>query len=128
MTAEEREHVLDFYRNTIAAEEAFATLYDLSGGLPDFASHVAPFASFCNNMRPITKGRLQFTVAVCPNSLYRGFLSVILRMAPSHAPFYVVGELDEAWEVLARSGEGADAWDPTSEQAQLESAALPVAL
>jgi len=128
LTPEEREHVLDFYRSTIAAEEAFATLYDLTRGLTNFAEHVVPFSSFCNSMRSVTEGRLQFTVAVCPNSLYRGFLSIILRMAPSHAPFYVVTTLDEAWDVLARSGDGTEEWDPCSNEAQLESHNLPVSL
>jgi hypothetical protein len=115
MTSEEREGVLTFYRQTIAKQTAFATLYDLSGGLPGFASHVVPFASFCNDIRPATEGRLQFTVAVCPDALYRGFLSMILKMAPSHAPIYVVGTLDEAWEVLAHSGDGTEPWDPATE-------------
>lgn len=117
MENEDREHVLTFYRETIAKQEAFATVYDLSQGLPGFADHVRPFARFCQSMRPITTGRLQFTVAVCPNSLYRSFLSMILRLAPSHAPFYLVGNLDEAWAVLARSGEGDDPWDPLEDAA-----------
>ena len=116
MSVADREIVLDFYRNTIAAHHAFATLYDLSEGLPGFASHVAPFASFCNSIRSKTKGRLQFTVVVCPNVLYRNFLSMILHMAPTHAPFYVVETLDEAWKVLANSGKGKKQWDPKDDK------------
>jgi hypothetical protein len=115
MSVEEREGILAFYRETIAKQEAFATLYDLSGGLPGFATHAVPFASFCNGMRPVTEGRLQFTVAVCPDTLYRSILSMILKMAPSHAPIYVVGTLDEAWDVLAHSGDGTKPWDPATE-------------
>jgi hypothetical protein len=115
MSLEEREGILAFYRETIAEQVAFATLYDLSGGLPGFTAHAAPFASFCNSMRPVTQGRLQFTVVVCPDALYRGILSMILKMAPSHAPLYVVGTLDEAWDVLARSGDGTEPWDPAAE-------------
>lgn len=120
MSEGERDGVLNYYRETIAMRQAFATLYDLSKGLPGFASHVVPFAGFCNSMRPITNGRLQFTIIVCPDAIYRGFMSMILKMAPSHAPVYVVSNINEAWDVLAHRGGGAAVpWNPSSAGAVL---------
>jgi hypothetical protein len=115
MSSEDREGIQAFYRETIAKQVAFATLVDLSEGLPDFTMHAVPFASFCNSIRPVIEGRLQLIVFVCPDNLYRGVLSMILSMAPSHAPLYMVGTLDEAWNVLACNGNGTEPWDPTAE-------------
>jgi len=115
LSLKDREGMFQFYRETIATQRTFATLYDFSLGLPGFMSHIGPLASFCNGMRPVTKGKLQFMVAVCPDALYRGFLSLLLNSAPSHAPMYLVGTLEEAWAVLARSGDGDVPWNPASE-------------
>lgn len=111
----DRNNVLTFYSDVIAKNDRFVTLYDLSNGLKNFSTHVIPFAKFCNDIRPITKGHLQFTVTVCPNALYRNLLSALLRLAPANAPFYLVETLDEAWNVLARSGKGEPIWIPDSQ-------------
>lgn len=119
LSVSDRDKLLTFYSDVIAKNDRFVTLYDLTNGMSNFSSHIVPFANFCNTMRPITQGRLKFSITVCPNALYRSFLSVILRMAPTHAPFYVVATLEEAWNVLAQKGEGEQVWDPESELVSL---------
>ena len=41
---------------------------------------------------------------------------MILHMAPTHAPFYVVETLDEAWKVLANGGKGETQWNPEDDK------------
>lgn len=100
LTTDEREKVLDYYRSDIASNQAFATIYDMTMGLHQFSDHIVPFAKFCNDMRPITRERLQFTVAVCPSALYRTFISLILKLAPCPAPFILVSSREEVWTAL----------------------------
>jgi hypothetical protein len=112
MSDEDREKVCDYYRSEAERTPQFATLYDLTRGLPNMKSHLIPMASFCNSMRPTTEKRLQFTVVVCPDMIYRGILSVLLKLAPAPSPFFVVSNLDEAWEVLSSRGRGSIDWIP----------------
>ncbi len=97
----DRDAVLAFYRGDIATRERFATFYDMSEGLPEFIRHVLPMIQFCRDMKPITSGRLQYTVVVCPNVMGRSVLNLILRAAPPPAPIYVVESTDAAWKVVA---------------------------
>lgn len=107
LSHEQRTEVLDFYRDTVAKEEAYASVYDMTDGIANFMEHLVPFAEFCNSVRPITKDRLRFTVVVCPNAAYRTFLSLILSLAPTPAPLHLVksrhevpGALDNAAAAL----------------------------
>lgn len=106
LSEEERTHVLDFYRDTVAEENAYVSVYDMTDGLENFMEHLVPFATFCNSVRPKTKDRLQFTVVVCPNAAYRSFLSLVLSLAPTPAPLHLVEHRDE---ILSALSAGADA-------------------
>jgi hypothetical protein len=109
VSEEERETVFEFYRSSAEVTPKYATLYDLSEGVPHMTSHVLPMISFLGSMRPLTAEKLQFTVVVCPDMICRGILLGLLKVAPTPAPFYIVPSIERAWEVLAaRGGDGAD--------------------
>lgn len=100
MTDDERTRIFNFYERDAPSSKRFVNIYDLSLGITNFTDHVVAMAQFGNRMKPHTQGRLKFAIAICTGTLQRGFLSMLLKLTPSHAPVYVVDTTQAAWEMF----------------------------